>query len=61
MLGGYVQQNVSVGMKRALVNMLEETCEMVGAMLAIYAFLTFLRSHSPTNTIELTNRGQTRS
>src|SRR5690606_23710213 len=28
-LGGFVQQNVSTGMKRAVVNMLEETFEML--------------------------------
>lgn len=52
-LGGFVQQNVSTGMKRAVVNMLEETFEMLGSTLAIYAFLTFLRRVSPDNSLVL--------
>lgn len=57
---GYVQQNVSTGMLRALMNMLEGTLEMVGAILAAYAFLLYLRHISPVSTIELVGSGAAR-
>ena len=53
-LGGYVARSVSTGMKLVGVNMLEETFEMLGATLAIYAFLVFLRRISPRNSILIT-------
>lgn len=44
MIGGYVRSNISDGLKYSLFVMLEESFEMLGASVAIYALLHNLRS-----------------
>lgn len=53
MIGGYVSANISVGMKYSAVVVFEESFEMLGAVLALYAFLDYWRHVAATITIEL--------